>query len=68
MTLDDALVVALEDDCMRAPISAQDRVMLDYIVELTRDATRIGPSACRGMEIAAHYLSHPKVASVNPPW
>ena len=44
MTLDEALVTALENDYARAPISAQDRVMLDYVVQLTRDATGIGPS------------------------
>lgn len=43
MTLDQALVAALEEDYTRAPISEQDRVMLDYVVQLTRDATRIGP-------------------------
>jgi alkylhydroperoxidase family enzyme len=37
-------VAALEDDYSTAPISAQDRVMLDYVVQLTRDATRIGPA------------------------
>jgi uncharacterized peroxidase-related enzyme len=37
-------VAALEDDYTRAPISEQERVMLDYVVQLTRDATRIGPS------------------------
>jgi uncharacterized peroxidase-related enzyme len=37
------LVAALEEDYTRAPISQQDRVMLDYVVQLTRDATRIGP-------------------------
>jgi uncharacterized peroxidase-related enzyme len=36
-------VAALEEDYTRAPISQQDRVMLDYVVQLTRDATRIGP-------------------------
>jgi len=44
VTLDDALVTALEDDYTRAPISHADRVMLDYVVQMTRDATRIGPS------------------------
>lgn len=43
MTLDQALVAALEEDYTRAPIAEQDRVMLDYVVQLTRDATRIGP-------------------------
>ena len=44
MTLDPALVAALEDDYTRAAISEQERVMLDYVVQVTRDATRIGPS------------------------
>ena len=37
-------MAALEDDYTQAPISAQDRVMLDYVVQVTRDATRIGPA------------------------
>jgi alkylhydroperoxidase family enzyme len=36
-------VAALEDDYRKAPISEQDRVMLDYVAQLTRDATRLGP-------------------------
>jgi len=35
-------VRALQDDYTRAPISEQDRVMLDYVAQLTKDATRIG--------------------------
>jgi len=35
------LVKALEEDYKTAAISAQDRVMLDYVTQLTRDATRI---------------------------
>lgn len=35
---------ALEEDYRTAPIEEQDRVMLDYVVQLTRDATRIGPA------------------------
>jgi uncharacterized peroxidase-related enzyme len=42
--LDHALVAALEEDYTRAPISEQDRVMLDYVVQLTRDATHLSPS------------------------
>jgi len=42
--LDNALVEALEEDYTKAPIDEQDRVMLDYVVQLTRDATRIDPS------------------------
>jgi uncharacterized peroxidase-related enzyme len=41
VTLDKALVEALEKDYMTAPISPQDRVMLDYVVKLTRDATKV---------------------------
>lgn len=43
MTLDKDLVHALEQDYTRAPITESERVMLDYVVQLTRDATRIGP-------------------------
>ncbi len=42
--MDNALVEALEQDYTRAPIDERDRVMLDYVVQLTRDATRIDPS------------------------
>ena len=35
---------ALEEDYRTAPIEDRDRVMLDYVVQLTRDATRIGPA------------------------
>ena len=42
--MDEALVSALEEDYTRAPISEQDRAMLDYVVQLTRDATGIGPA------------------------
>jgi len=36
-------VAALEDDYTKAPVSESERVMLDYVVQMTRDATRIGP-------------------------
>ena len=35
------MVKALQEDYKNAPISQQDRVMLDYVVQLTKDATRI---------------------------
>ncbi len=35
------MVGALQEDYKTAPISEQDRVMLDYVVQLTRDATRL---------------------------
>jgi len=38
------LVAALEADYRTAPISEQERVMLDYVVQITRDATRISPA------------------------
>jgi len=37
-------VAALEDDYRKAPISEQEKVMLDYVVQITRDATRISPA------------------------
>ena len=44
MTLDQELVAALEDDYTSAPITEQEKVMLDYVVQITRDATRISPA------------------------
>lgn len=41
MTLDKGLVEALEKDYTTAPISPPDRVMLDYVVKLTKDATKV---------------------------
>jgi uncharacterized peroxidase-related enzyme len=41
VTLDEDLVKALQDDYRSAPISEDDRVMLDYVAQVTRDATRI---------------------------
>lgn len=37
-------MAALEEDYRTAPISEQERVMLDYVVQVTRDATRISPA------------------------
>ena len=42
--MDQELVAALEDDYRKAPISEQEQVMLDYVVQITRDATRISPA------------------------
>lgn len=36
-------MAALEEDYTSAPITEQERVMLDYVVQITRDATRISP-------------------------
>ena len=42
MTLDETLVAAIREDYRTAPISEKDKVMLGYVEQLTRDATRIG--------------------------
>ena len=41
MTLDEELVNALEKDYKSASISEPDHTMLDYVVKITKDATRI---------------------------
>jgi len=38
------LVAALEADYRTAQISEQEKVMLAYVVQITRDATRISPA------------------------
>ena len=42
--MDHELVAALENDYRTAPISEQEKVMLEYVVQITRDATRISPA------------------------
>jgi uncharacterized peroxidase-related enzyme len=37
------MVDALQTDYRSAPISEQDRTMLDYVVKLTKDATKVSP-------------------------
>lgn len=37
------MIQALSDDYRTAPITAQERAMLDYVVQLTKEATRITP-------------------------
>ena len=41
MTLDKELVAALERDYTTAPITPEERVMVDYVVKLTKDATKV---------------------------
>ena len=43
MTLDEELVEAIRRDYRTAPIDERDRVMLDYVALLTKDATRVTP-------------------------
>jgi uncharacterized peroxidase-related enzyme len=40
VTLDDGLIEALRKDYRSAPITEQERVMLDFVVKITKDATR----------------------------
>jgi uncharacterized peroxidase-related enzyme len=42
--LDADLVKAIRNDYTRANLEEQDRVMLDYVAQLTRNATRITPA------------------------
>lgn len=44
MTLDDELVSALRADYRKAPIDARDMAMLDFVAQMTRDATQLGPA------------------------
>ena len=37
-------MAALEIDYRTAPVSEQEKVMLGYVVQVTRDATRISPA------------------------
>ena len=50
--MDKALVEALQKDYTTAPISAQDRMMLDYVVKLTKDATKVQESDIEGLRAA----------------
>jgi uncharacterized peroxidase-related enzyme len=40
--LDEALVDAIRRDFRKAPLSVQDRTMLEYVEKITRDATQVG--------------------------
>jgi alkylhydroperoxidase family enzyme len=50
--LDEAFVKALVDDYPNAPLTPQDRVMLDYVGVLTRDATKVTPEHHRRLRAA----------------
>jgi uncharacterized peroxidase-related enzyme len=43
VTLDNDLIAALREDYRNAPITEAERVMCDYVVQLTKDATKISP-------------------------
>lgn len=44
VTLDDDLIAAIREDYSSAPITDAEKVMLDYVVQLTKDAVRITPA------------------------
>jgi uncharacterized peroxidase-related enzyme len=44
VTLDKELVEALETDYTKAPLTDQERAMVDYVVKLTKDATKVSPA------------------------
>jgi len=46
------MVEALKRDYRTAPISDQDRAMLDFVVKLTKDATRCSPDDIRALRAA----------------
>ena len=52
MTLDKEFVAALEKDYTTAPITPQERVMLDYVVKLTKDATKVWKDDIDGLRKA----------------
>ena len=43
MTLDDELVAAIRTNFRAAPIDERDRAMLEYVEQMTLDATQITP-------------------------
>jgi len=49
VTLDDSLIEALRRDYRTAPITEQERVMCDYVVKLTKDATKCSPADLDGL-------------------
>jgi uncharacterized peroxidase-related enzyme len=52
VTLDDKLIEALKVDYQTAPITEQERVMLDYVVKLTKDATKNSPKDIEALRAA----------------
>ena len=46
------MVEALKTDYTTAPISTPDRVMLDYVVKLTKDATKVWKDDIEGLRAA----------------
>ena len=49
MTLDEQFAAQLRDDYRKAPITPAERAMLDYVVQVTEDATRVSPQTLEGL-------------------
>jgi uncharacterized peroxidase-related enzyme len=49
VTLDRDLVETLQKDYTTAPITPQERLMLDYVVKLTKDATKVWKDDIEGL-------------------
>jgi len=47
--MDEEMITALRDDHKTAPITDAERVMCDYVVQLTKDATKIHPGTLNGL-------------------
>lgn len=43
ITVDDDLIEKLKTDYKNAPITEAERAMCDYVIQLTKDATKITP-------------------------
>jgi uncharacterized peroxidase-related enzyme len=52
VTLDKEMVESLQRDYTTAPITPQERVMLDYVVKLTKDATKVWKNDIEGLRKA----------------
>ena len=46
------MVEALEKDYTTAPITSQERVMVDYVIKLTKDATKVWKDDIEGLRAA----------------
>jgi uncharacterized peroxidase-related enzyme len=52
VTLDEELVAALRDDYRKAGVAPSEMAMLDYVAQLTKDATRLTREDIRGLQAA----------------
>ena len=50
--MDEGLVKALQKDYTTAPITEPERVMLDYVVKLTKDATKVSQEGHKRLRTA----------------